>query len=56
MRKVQLIETIKDMPEEFSVEDLIERLMVLQKIEEAQQQVQSGQFYTDEEAEKKLEK
>lgn len=56
MKKTQLIETIQDMPEEFSVDDLIERLMIWQKIEEGQQQIQAGQFYTEEEANKKLEK
>lgn len=56
MKKTQLLETVQDMPEEFSVDDLMERLMILQKIEEGQQQIQAGQFYTEEEAKKKLEK
>lgn len=46
MKKTQLLETIQDMPEEFSADDLIERLMILEKIEEGQQQIQAGQFYT----------
>jgi hypothetical protein len=56
MKKTQLLETIQDMPEEFSVDELMERLMILQKIEEGQQQIQAEQFYTEEEAKKKLEK
>ena len=56
MKKTQLLETIQDMPEEFSVDELMERLMILQKIEEAQHQIQAGQYYTEEEAKKKLEK
>lgn len=56
MKKTQLIESIQDMPEEFSVDELMERLIVLQKIEEGQQQIQAGKFYTEEEAKKKLEK
>jgi predicted transcriptional regulator len=56
MKKAQLLETIQDMPEEFSVDELMERLLILQKIEEGQQQIQAGQFYTEEEAKKKLEK
>lgn len=56
MKKAQLLETIQDMPEEFPVDDLIERLMILQKIEEGQKQIQAGQSYTEEEARKKLEK
>ena len=56
MKKTQLLESIQDMPEEFSVDELMERLLVLQKIEEGQQQIEAGQFYTEEEARKKLEK
>ena len=56
MKKAQLLETIQDMPEEFSVDELMERLMILQKIEEGQRQIQAGQFYTEEEAKEKLEK
>lgn len=56
MKKAQLLETIQDMPDEFSVDDLIEKLMILKKIEEGQQQIQAGQFYTEEEAKRKLEK
>lgn len=56
MKKAQLIETIQDMPEEFSVDELMERLVVLQKIEEGQRQIEAGQSYTEEEAKKKLEK
>ncbi len=56
MKKKQILETIQGMPEEFSVDELIERLMILHKIEEGQRQVQEGNFYTEEEAKKKLEK
>ena len=56
MKKTQLLESIQDMPEEFSVDELMERLLVLQKIEEGQQQIEAGQFYTEEEAKKKLDK
>jgi predicted transcriptional regulator len=54
MKKTQLLETIQDMPEEFSVDELMERLLILQKIEEGQEQIASGQFYTEEEAKQKL--
>jgi hypothetical protein len=56
MKKTQLLETIQDMPEEFAVDELIERLLILQKIEEGQQQILAGQFYTEEVAKRKLEK
>ena len=54
MKKTQLLETIQDMPEEFSVDELMEKLMILQKIEEGQEQIKSGKFYTEEEAKQKL--
>jgi predicted transcriptional regulator len=56
MKKTQLLETIQDLPEEFSIDELMERLLILQKIEEGQRQIQAGQFYTEEEAKEKLEK
>ena len=56
MRKAQLIASIQSMPEEFSIDELIERLIVIQKIEEGQRQSEAGQIYTEEEAKKKLAK
>jgi hypothetical protein len=56
MKKTQVLETIQDMPEEFSVDELMEKLLILQRIEEGQHQLQSNQFYTEEEAKLKLEK
>lgn len=56
MKKTQLLETIQDMPEEFSIDELMEKLFILQKIEEGQKQVQGGQFYSEAEAKNKLNK
>ncbi|WP_194976706.1 hypothetical protein [Aquiflexum lacus] len=56
MKKSQLLETIQDMPEEFSVDELMEKLLILQKIEEGQQQILDGKFFSEEEAKLKLEK
>jgi predicted transcriptional regulator len=55
-KKSQLLETLQAMPDEFPVDELIEKLIVLQNIEEGQKQVRAGQVYTEEEAKKKLEK
>ena len=41
---------VKDMPENVSLEDIMELLYVKQKILKGQQQLESGQFYTHEEA------
>lgn len=56
MKKAQLIEQIQDFPEEFSLDDLVERLLVLEKIEEGQQQVREVKTLTEDEAQKRLEK
>ena len=56
MKKTQLLESIQQMPDEFSVDDLIERLLILQKIEEGQRQINEGKSFSEEEARKKMEK
>lgn len=40
------------MPENVTLEDIMEQLYVKQKILKGQQQLESGQFYTHEEAKK----
>ncbi len=55
MKKSQVLEFLQAMPDEFPMDELIEKLIVLQKIEEGQKQVRAGQVYTEEEAKKKLE-
>ena len=54
MKKSQILDTIQAMPDDLSIDDLIERLVVLQKIEEGQKQVGEGRVYTEEEAKVKL--
>jgi hypothetical protein len=54
MKKSELIETLQEFPEDFSIEDLIEKLVVLQKIEIAQQKVEQGKVYSETEAKMKL--
>ncbi|EMR02244.1 hypothetical protein [Cesiribacter andamanensis] len=56
MKKIHVLEAVSTMPEEFSVDELFEKLLILQKIEEGQRQVRQGQTYSEEEAKKKLEK
>lgn len=36
---------ISYMPDKFSIDDLVEKIILLQKIEEAQQQIKNGEFY-----------
>jgi hypothetical protein len=48
--KESVISLVKDMPENATLEDIMESLYVKQKILKGQKQLESGQFYTHEEA------
>ena len=48
--KESVISTVKEMPENATLEDIMESLYVKQKIIKGQSQLESGQFYTHEEA------
>ena len=41
-----VIETVKNMPKEFNLYELVERLAVIEKIDEAQKDVAAGRIYT----------
>ena len=42
MKKDKAIETVKEFPQEIELEDLIERLVFVEKVEKGLQQVQQG--------------
>lgn len=48
--KESVISIVKNMPEDSTLEDIMESLYVKQKILKGQKQLESGQFYTHEEA------
>lgn len=54
--KAQLKETIEKLPEEFSIEDLMDRLILLDKIERAEKESERGETISETELEKELEK
>ncbi len=56
MTKSAAVATIQSLPDEFSLEDVIERFIVLEKIEKGLEQVKSGQTLTSEQAKNRLEK
>ncbi len=49
LKKSQIIESIQNMPDEVDIEDVIERIIVLSKIERGRRQIDNGQFYTNDE-------
>ena len=52
--KEKAIEAIKSLPDEFSIEELMDRLILLNKIETGIRQTQQGETYTSEEPKKML--
>ena len=48
--KESVISLLKDMPENSTLEDIMETIYVKQKILKGQRQLESSQFYTHEEA------
>jgi len=54
--KEKLIQAINDLPESFSIDDLFDRIVLLQKIEIGLEQSKSGNIHSTQEAKIKLEK
>ena len=56
LTKEKIIEAINDMPNKFSVDDLLDRIMLLQKVETGLEQSANGNVVTTEEAKLRLQK
>jgi hypothetical protein len=56
MRKSTVIESINKLPDEFSIDEIIERLIIIEKIEKGSQEVRDGKVNTEEQAKAKLSK
>lgn len=56
LSKEKVKELVNHMPETFSVDDIVEEIILLQKIEIARRQVQNGDFLTEEEFDKETNK
>jgi uncharacterized protein YcnI len=56
MRKSTVIESINKLPDEFSIDEVIERLILIEKIEKGRQEVMEGKVNTEEQAKAKLSK
>ena len=56
IKKKQLKETLERLPEEFLLEDFMDQLILLDKIERADTQSQNGDVISEEELEKEMEK
>ena len=56
MNKQTALDSLKDMPQDFELDELIERLVVLEKIEKGRKDVESGKTFSHEEAKAELNK
>lgn len=56
MTKKKLLETIKDLPEKFSIDELLDRVILTQKVEIGLSQSASGQTKTTTQAKSRLKK
>ena len=56
MTKHQVVDSLKNFPEKFSVEDLVEKLIFIEKVEEGLAQSKNGETVSMEEAKKRLHK
>lgn len=56
LKRKKVIETINALPDTFSIEELIDRLVLLQKMEIGIQQADAGQTVSTKEAKAKLKK
>ena len=54
--KSQLIKTISNLPDKFSFDDLLDRIILLDKIETGIAQIKKGQVNSTEQAKEKLSK
>ena len=56
LTKEKIKTTIDSLPDNFTIEDIIEELIILDKIEQGLKDVEEGRVYTTEEAKKRLDK
>lgn len=56
LSKTNVIKTVKELPDSFSIEELFDKIIFLNKIEIGRQQSKTGKTYSTAEAKKKLNK
>ena len=54
--KCRVIETVETFGEEMELDELLEKLVVLNKISIAEEQIKNGQIFSEEEADLKMDK
>lgn len=54
LTKDKILKTVQELPDHFSIDDLLDRIMLLQKVEVGREQSKAGLTYSTEEAKSKL--
>ncbi len=54
LTKDRVIQTVNELPEQFSVDELLDRILLLQKIEIGREQSKAGLTFSNEEAKVRL--
>lgn len=56
LEKKEVLKSIKNLPDSFSIDDLVERIIFLQKLDEGLKQSENNETFSTVEAKKKLKK
>lgn len=56
LSKEKILQTLKDLPDTFSIDELFDRIVLLNKVEMGLEQSESGQVNTTDQAKDKLKK
>ena len=56
LTKTRLIEQIEKFPEEFSIDDLVERLILIEKVETGMNQSERGEIISDSDLDNEVDK
>jgi hypothetical protein len=56
LTKQKVLKSFKQLPDEFSIDEAIDKLIVLQKVEKAEAEIKEGKGFSTAEAKKKLKK
>lgn len=56
MKKTSVISILNDLPKEFSLDELLERLLVIEKIDKGLREVKEGKTVSHSKAKKEIEK
>jgi predicted transcriptional regulator len=54
MKKQVVLDSISDLPQDFELDELFDRLMLIEKIEKGKEDIRTGNVITHEQAKEKL--